>query len=162
MLYPFYRGVDLHFKRTYVVLMGVEGDVNDERRLPNTEVAGYLEQHMAKETFAVLEATRNWPFMYDLLTEHVKRVELTHPKEVKSITNAAVKTDQINAGVLVHIARLNYLPIAYAAPKEARDLSQYTRHRKRLVEQCTQTKHRIQAVLAIYNLVLPYVIMRES
>jgi transposase len=108
-----------------------------------------------QETYAVLEATRNWPFMYDMLAEHVERVELAHPKEVKAIANAAVKTDRIDANVLAHLARMNYLPTAYAAPKEFRDLRLYTRHRSWLIGHRTQAKNRIQAVLASYNLVSP-------
>ena len=154
-MYPFYLGIDLHLKRTYVVLMDTEGEVIDERRLLNAEMAGYLEQHVPQETYAVLEATRNWPFMYDMLSEHVERVELAHPKEVKAIANAAVKTDQIDAGVLAHLARLNYLPTAYAAPKEVRDLRLYTRHRSWLIRHRTQAKNRLQAVLASYNLASP-------
>jgi len=87
-MYPFYLGIDLHLKRTYVVLMDVKGEVIDERRLPNAEMRGYLEEHVPQETYAVLEATRNWPFMYDMLSDHVERVELAHPKEVKAIANA--------------------------------------------------------------------------
>ena len=45
----------------------------------------------------------------------MSRVELAHTKEIKAIANAAVKTDRIDAGVLAHLARLNYLPTAYAA-----------------------------------------------
>ena len=154
-MYPFYLGIDLHLKRTYVMLMDAEGEVIDERRLLNTEMAGYLEKHVPQETYAVLEATRNWPFMYDLLSNHVSRVELAHPKEVKAIANAAVKTDRIDAGVLAHLARLRYLPTAYAAPKEFRDLRLYTRHRSWLIRHRTQAKNRLQAVLASYNLVSP-------
>ncbi len=154
-MYPFYLGIDLHLKRTYVVLMDTEGEVIDERRLLNAEMAGYLEQHVPQETYAVMEATRNWPFMYDMLSEHVERVELAHPKEVKAIANAAVKTDRIDAGVLAHLARMNYLPTAYAAPKEVRDLRLYTRHRSWLIGHRTQAKNRIQAVLSSYNLASP-------
>jgi transposase len=154
-MYPFYLGIDLHLKRTYMVLMNREGEVIDERRLPNAEVPSYLEKHVPQETYAVLEATRNWPFMHDLLTEHVERVELAHPKEVKAIANAAVKTDRIDANVLAHLARMNYLPTAYAAPKEVRDLRLYTRHRSWLIGQRTQAKNRLQSVLASYNLVTP-------
>ena len=154
-MYPFHLGIDLHLKRTYFVLMDAEGEVIDERRLPNTEVGKYLSQHVPPSTYAVLEATRNWPFMYDLLSEHVARVELAHPKEVKSIANAAVKTDRIDAGVLAHLARMNYLPTAYAAPKEVRDLRLYTRHRSWLIKHRTQAKNRLQAVLASYNLASP-------
>jgi transposase len=151
-MYPFYLGIDLHLKRTYVVLINAKGEIIDQRRLLNTEMSEYLKQHVPYETFAVLEATRNWPFMYDLLSDHVDRVELAHPKEVKAIANAAVKTDRIDAGVLANLARLNYLPTAYAAPKEYRDLRLYTRHRSWLIKHRTQAKNRVQAVLAGYNL----------
>lgn len=154
-MYPFYLGIDLHLKRTYVVLIDTEGETIDERRLLNTEIPEYLNQHVPHETFAVLEATRNWPFMYDLLSDHVQRVELAYPKEVKAIANSAVKTDRIDAGVLAHLARLNYLPTAYAAPREYRDLRMYTRHRSWLIKHRTQAKNRVQAVLASYNLTSP-------
>lgn len=151
-MYPFYLGIDLHLKRTYLVLMSQTGEIIEEQRLENAKVGDYLGQRVPQNTYAVLEATRNWPFMYDLLAEHVDRVELAHPKEVKAIANAAVKTDKIDASVLAHLARLNFLPTAYSAPKEVRDLRLYTRHRKWLVEQRTQAKNRIRAVLASYNL----------
>jgi transposase len=126
-MYPFYLGIDLEMK-------------------------GYLEQHVPQETYAVMEATRNWSFMYDMLSEHVERVELAHPKEVKAITNAAVKTDRIDASVLARLARMNYLSTACAAPKEVRDLRLYTRHRSWLIRHRTQAKNRLQAVLASNNL----------
>jgi transposase len=75
-----------------------------------------------------------------------------HPKELKAISSAAVKTDQIDANVLAQLARLNYLPTAYAAPPETRDLRLYVRHREILVQERTQCKNRVHAVLARYNL----------
>ena len=41
-MYPFYLGIDLHLKRSYVVLMDNSGQVIDERRLANEEVKEYL------------------------------------------------------------------------------------------------------------------------
>jgi transposase len=93
--------------------------------------------------------------MYDLLAKHVVRVELANPKELKAISAAAVKTDRIDANVLAQLARLNYLPTAYAAPKEIRDLRLYVRHREFLIRQRTQCKNRIHAVLIKYNLLSP-------
>jgi transposase len=154
-MYPFYLGIDLHLRRTYAVLMDSQGRLVDERRLPNEEMTAYLKEEVPPETYAVLEATRNWPFMYDLLTEHMARVELAHPKELKAISAAAVKTDKVDARTLAHLARMNYLPIAYAAPSEIRDLRMEVRHRDSLVSQRTQAKNRIHAVLASYNLVSP-------
>jgi hypothetical protein len=55
------------------------GEVIDERWILNNEEVPYLEEHVPKDTFAVLETTRNWSFMYNLLAKHVVRVELANP-----------------------------------------------------------------------------------
>ena len=41
-MYPFYLGIDLHLKRTYMVLMNKTGEVIDERRISNNEIEEYL------------------------------------------------------------------------------------------------------------------------
>ncbi len=102
-MYPFCLGIDLHLKRTYMVLLDGKGKILDKRRISNQEITKYLQEKVPQETYAVLEATRNWLFMYDLLNEHVQRVELVHAKGVRAIANAAVKTDQIDASTLVHL-----------------------------------------------------------
>jgi transposase len=152
-MYPFYLGINLHLKRTYAVLMDHRGKVipigaactgqargtfSDERRIKNLNIEEYPESKVPQETYAVLEATRNWASMYDLLDQHVAKVALAHPKELKAIANAAVKTDQIDAKVLANLARLKFLPISYAAPKEIRDLRLYVHHREWLIRQRTQ------------------------
>jgi hypothetical protein len=76
-MYPFYLGIDLHLKRTYVVLMDKEGEVLDKQHLQNCDIAKYISENVPHETYAVMEATRNWPFFHDLLGEYVERVELT-------------------------------------------------------------------------------------
>jgi transposase len=154
-LHPFYLGIDLHLKRTYMVLMDQKGQILDERRIQNVNIPEYLETVVPRECHAVLEATRNWAFLYDLLQPHVAQVSLAHPKELKAIAAAAVKTDRIDAKVLAHLARSNFLPTAYAAPAEVRDLRMYIRHREWLVRRRTQAKNRIHAILATYNLVSP-------
>ena len=126
-MYPFYLGIDLHLKNTYVVLVDQEGNSMDERRLRTTDLVEYVETRVPRQTYAVMEATRNWPYFYDELEQRLDRVELAHPKELKAISTAAVKTDRIDARVLAQLARMNYLPIAYAAPQVVRDLRQYTR-----------------------------------
>jgi len=70
-MYSFYLGIDLYLKRSYLVLMNAEGEVIDKQRLKNTEIKNYIKKNIPKETYAVMEATRNWPFFYDLLDEHV-------------------------------------------------------------------------------------------
>jgi len=154
-MYPFYLGIDLHLKRTFMVLINAKGEVIDKERISNKEIKDFLEEKVPQETYAVLEATRNWPFMYDLLNEHVQQVDLVHAKGVRAIANAAVKTDQIDASTLAHLARMNYIPKAYAATQDIRDLRQLLRHREWMVNQRSKAKNRIHAVLAAYNLISP-------
>jgi len=155
-MYPFYLGIDLHLKRSYVVLINAEGGVLDKRRMANKDFATYLLEKVPKETYAVMEASRNWPYFYDLLGTHVERVELAHAKQVRSIATAAVKTDQVDASVLAHLARLNFLPTAYAAPQAIRDLRQHLRYRAWLIDERRRAKNRIHAILAGYNLASPF------
>jgi transposase len=154
-VYPFYLGIDLHLKNTYVVLLDQEGNSIDERRIRSADLVEYVEKRVPRQTYAVLEATRNWPYFYDELDRRLARVELAHPKELKAISTAAVKTDRIDAKVLAQLARMNYLPIAYAAPQAVRDLRQYTRHREELVQLRTKAINRVHAILAQNQLTFP-------
>jgi hypothetical protein len=64
-MYKYYLGVDLHRRRSYVALMDAKGKIRDQRRLPNDAMPDYVAQ-LPKNTFAVLEATTNWSYMYDV------------------------------------------------------------------------------------------------
>lgn len=154
-MYQHYLGVDLHGKRTYLVLMDAEGDVEDRCRLNNGEVSNYIAD-LPTNTCAVVEATGNWSYMYDILDARFDRVELAHPKDVRAIATARIKTDRIDATILAHLARTNLLPTAYAAPLPIRELRDSTRHRSKLVRERTRQKNRVQRILSRYNIHSPY------
>jgi transposase len=154
-MYDHYLGVDLHRKRTYVVLMDREGQVSDQRRLPNDAMPDYVAQ-LPENTFAVLEATGNWSYMYDVLCEGAAEVVLAHPKRVKAIAAAKIKNDKIDASTLAHLARANLVPTSYAPPVDIRELRDLVRHRAKLVRERTRHKNRVHAILARYNLHSPY------
>ena len=59
-MYPFYLGIDLHLKRTYMVLMDAKGEVIDKQRISNDDISRYLQEKVPQETYAVLEATRRY------------------------------------------------------------------------------------------------------
>jgi transposase len=153
-MYKYYLGVDLHRQRTYVVLMDRQGKVKDHRRLPNDAMADYVAQ-LPSSTFAVLEATGNWSYMYDVLADGVDEVVLAHPKRVKAIAAARIKNDKIDARTLAHLARADLVPTSYAPPPEIRELRDLVRHRARLVRERTRHKNRVHNILARYNLHSP-------
>ena len=43
-MYPFYLGIDLHLKRTFMVLMDYKGEVLEKERISNQEIRGYLQE----------------------------------------------------------------------------------------------------------------------
>jgi hypothetical protein len=101
----------------------------------------------------MMEATRKWVFMYDQLVHLVEKADIAHPNEWVAISSAAVKTDRTVAKVWANLARSDYLPIAYAAPKEIGVFCVMVRHRNQPVWLCSQTKNRIHVTLAGNNLV---------
>jgi transposase len=135
--------------------MDREGVISDERRMPNDAMSDYVAQ-LPENTFAVLEATGNWSYMYDVLAEGVEEVVLAHPKQVKAIAAAKIKNDRIDATTLAHLARAKLVPTSYAPPLEIRELRDLVRHRARLVKERTRHKNRIHHILARYNLHSPY------
>lgn len=146
-MYENYLGVDLHLKRTYLVLMDAGGTVKDRRRIPTDSLGDYAAT-LPDSTMAVLEATRNWQYAYDLLDAQVDQVELAHPKKAKAIASAKIKTDKIDATTLAHLARADLLPTAYAPPKKIRQGRALARHRAKMVRDRTRIKNRIHALLA--------------
>jgi hypothetical protein len=51
-MYQHYLGVDLHRRRSYVVLMDAQGNISDQRRLPNDAMLDNVAQ-LPESTFAV-------------------------------------------------------------------------------------------------------------
>jgi transposase len=147
-------GIDLHKQYSYVVVLNARGDVLDERRLVNTKVAAYI-AGLAEPVHVTLEATLNWQAMVEQLEEKVAEVVLAHPKHVKAIASARIKTDKIDARVLADLLRTNLLPAAYIPTRATRDLRDLVRHRAHLTWQRTQLKNRVHAILARYDVQRP-------
>jgi len=148
----YYLGIDLHKRTSFVTLINQKGEILAEKNLHNEKVRTWVKKNAPYETMAVIEATGNWSYLYDELEDIIHQVVLVHPKKVKAIASAAIKTDRIDAGVLAHLARLDYLPRAYAAPKELRNLRSLSRYRDVVVSIKTRLKNGVHAILMQHNL----------
>lgn len=151
----YYIGIDLHKRTSFLTVLDKEGNILAEKNMYNEKVRPWVKENVPYESLGVIEATGNWSYLYDELENIIQEVVLVHPKKVKAIASAAVKTDRIDAGVLATLARLNYLPRAYAAPKELRNLRKVTRYRNLLVEVKTKLKNGVHAILMQHNLHIP-------
>jgi transposase len=95
----------------------------------------------------VMEATRNWTLMYDMLEEELDEVKLAHPLKVRAIAEAKVKTDKIDSSTLAHLLRCDLLPEAHVPTRDARYIKQVLRQRMFFVKIQTMVKNRIREII---------------
>jgi transposase len=141
-------GVDFHKAYSHMTVLDQQGHVVKAGRVPNTRdairafVAPYRDGGQA-----VVEATRNWTVVYDLLEEELNAVHLAHPLKVRAIAEARIKTDRIDSRILAHLLRCDLLPTAHVRPKEERLVQQVLRQRMFLVRVRTMVKNRIHVLI---------------
>jgi transposase len=104
---------------------------------------------------AVLEASYSWGPMYDWLDELVDDVVLAHPRKVRAIAEARIKTDKIDSETLAHLLRADLIPEAYAPSKDVRAIKRVLRQRLFFVRVQTMVKNRIRALLSQHAVALP-------
>lgn len=153
-------GIDYHKRYCVVTAVNEDGGIINSRRLDNT-VAFFREFFSSLDgpSKAVVEASRTWGVMYDLLDEieDVESVTLAHPQKVRAIAEAKIKTDKIDAHILAQLLRVDLIPGAYIPGKETRAYKEMIRQRVFLVRMRTRLKNRIHVLLDRLHVPLPSV-----
>ncbi|GLS30854.1 hypothetical protein GCM10007937_25630 [Mesorhizobium albiziae] len=142
--YDCHIGVDYH-KAAYshLVVQDSTGKTLRSGRIRNDSRAlGLLLERYRENRHAVAEATRNWMVMYDCFGA---------PLKVKSIADAKIKSDKIDATVLAHLLRSDLVPEAWAPGGRARELCIAFRERMFYVRLSTMVKNWIVAVFDRYR-----------
>ncbi|MEO0094889.1 MAG: transposase [candidate division WOR-3 bacterium] len=114
-----YCGIDLH-KKFLQIHLSDEQMKERSTRLQNDETAirSFFEPFRNNCKVAV-EATGNWYWLVDLLEELNLDVSLVNPLQTKAIAYARVKTDKVDAWVLTHLLRTNFLATCWIPDKES-------------------------------------------
>jgi len=128
--------------------MDEKGNVVRSRKVTNlrSEVEEFLEG--VKDCRAVIEAGRSSYTLIDLLDELGVKVTMAHPKEVKLIAKAKVKTDKRDSQLLAHLLLTDLVPEVYQRSKENREVQKILRQRVFYVEAITRVKNRVHALIA--------------
>ena len=145
-------GIDYHKHFSYGTIMLESGKIVKQCRFENSleNLTAFLNGHSDSTYHAVLEAGYNSLVMYDWLNELVDSVTLAHPRKVKVIAEARVKTDKIDSKLLAHLLRCDMIPPAYASSIYAREAKRILRHRLFLTKISTMLKNRIHSLLDGY------------
>jgi len=75
-------------------------------------------------------------------------VTIAHPKEVKAIAKAKIKTDNRDSWMLAHLLRTDLIPEVYKRSLENRESQRVLRQRAFYVGSITRIKNRIHALLS--------------
>ncbi len=150
----YYIGVDFHMQFSFVSVMDSHGNIIEQRNLSHLDVPGIREffSRFAPDASVSVEATRSWYWFVDLLQELGFSVNLVHPKKTRIIAESTIKTDKIDASVLAHLDRCQFLPKAFIPDLQSRSLRELLRYHLSLVKFRTATKNKIHALLAKLNI----------
>jgi transposase len=142
-------GIDMHKYFSEVAVLDDPGKVIERCKLMHDNRQSMIRffAKYGKNAIATLEATRNWYWLYELLESVKVRSKLAHPLKVRVIAEAKLKNDKVDAWVLAHLERLDFLPEAYIPTREVRDQREALRYRISLVRARAIFKNRVHAIL---------------
>jgi transposase len=144
-----YFGVDYHKKFSHGTIMNEKGEILKQGRFSNNKecIEKFLGDFMGNGCCSVLEATRNWTVVHDILEELTVDVTLAHPLKVRAIAEAKIKTDKIDSNILAHLLRCDLVPSAHVSSPKARITKNLIRHWMFLVRLQSMVKNRIHVLL---------------
>ena len=145
-----YVGLDVHKRVVQACFLAADGRVLLQHRfeLNAVSLAEFIRGHLKATDRVALEATTNTWALARLLAPHVAEVVVSNPLTTKAIASAKVKTDKVDAAVLAHLLRCDYLPRVWTPDEPTQELRRLTSRRAGLVSDRTRIKNRIHSVLA--------------
>ena len=129
-----YVGIDLHRRRSVIVVLNDDGERVSWSRIDNTPVnlAAEIVAAGGPEAEVAMEACWGWYWAADVIAECGARLHLAHPLGIAGYANRRVKNDLRDATLLADLLRLGRLPEAWVAPPEVRELREMVRYRAKL------------------------------
>jgi transposase len=146
---PRYFGIDLAKRESQVAVLDADGVQIETKRFATTRESFLA---MAKELrigdTAALEVTTNSTSIARLIRANSPaRVIVSNPIKTKTIAQAKIKTDKIDARVLAELSRVGYLPEVWLPDEDTEALRQFITDRTSLVRRRTECKNTIHSVL---------------
>jgi transposase len=150
-----YVGLDLHKWTVEACALDPDGKVAFRRSVACDRVAleAFARSKQQADDRVAVEATTSTWAVADLLRPFVAAV-VGNPLRIKAITRAKVKTDAIDARVLAHLLRCDFLPAVWHPDPATQRLRQVSTDRANLVTDRTRLKNRLTSALA-QRLIVP-------
>lgn len=143
-----YIGLDIHKRSISYCAKRPDGTTVDAGTLP-AHRDGIQHWAAARSTPWVggMEATLFTGFVYDTLTPYALDLQVGHPLQLKAISCAKHKSDQLDAETLANLLRADLFPACYMASPLVRELRRALRYRNFLVRQAVAMKNKTTGIL---------------
>ena len=139
-----FLGIDIHKREAQVAVRNDDGKVIEEVRVQNTDLEDIAQRYAGGK--ALLEATTNYFYIYDMLSEYLD-VVVGHPPKLNAIAETDKKTDRIDAKELSRLVRVGNVPESYVPTDEIRECRALVRGRISLVQDRTSFANKIHSLL---------------
>lgn len=143
-----YMGIDHHKQYSHLTMVDEKGRKLRSGKVGNCrdEVEEFL-SGIKGEVIGAVEAGRSSYTMVDMMKEIGVPVKVAHPKELRAIAAAKIKTDKRSSEILAHLLRTDLIPEVYQRSEENRLAQRVLRQRVFYVRERTRLKNRIRALL---------------
>jgi transposase len=157
-------GLDVHKREITACIMDADGQGAKTLRfdLTRRRLESFARVSLRRTDQVVLEATTNSWAVADILRLHVARVVVSNPMATKVIAQAKIKTDKVDAQVLAHLLRCDYLPEVWQPDPSTQRMREVTGRRAALVQKRTGIRNRIHSVLAMRLIETPDYLFSKS
>jgi len=154
---PVFIGLDYHTKTIQVCVMDQKGKILANQSVGNDPHAVFrVVAPYGNNIHAAIESsTGSAAFAEELITKYQWSVSLSHPGYASRMKQTPDKSDWTDAKLLADLIRVGYLPRVWLAPPYIRELRDSVRHRHGYVQQRTQTKLRLRALLRQHRINCP-------
>jgi transposase len=144
----YFMGIDHHKQYSFITVLNAGGDIVKSGKVNNMSLE--LEEFLKgmDKMKAVVEAGRSSYTMVDVLEDLGVDVVMAHPRDVKAIAKAKIKTDKRDSHMLAHLLRTGLIPEVYKRSQENRSYQRVLRQRVFYVGNQTRVKNRIRTLLA--------------
>ena len=143
-----YLGIDYHKKDSFITALDEDGKKIFHGRIPShTDAFQALLKTLPGPFKAVIESSRTWQVMYEILEELGVPTQVAHAMRVRAIAEAQIKTDARDSEILAYLLKANLIPKIHVPGKKTRLARLMVRQRLYLVTTRTRLKNRIHHLL---------------
>jgi len=155
---PVFVGLDYHTQTIQICVMNQQRKILVNQSVVNDPAAVFqvVAPFGNNVSVAIEASTGSANFAEELISKYQWHVELAQPGYVARLKQTPDKSDWTDAKLLADLTRVGYIPRVWLAPLYIRELRNLVRHRHGLVQQCTQTKLRLRALLRQHRIDCPH------